>query len=80
MISATLVLSLASAPAFAQSIPDGSAWRALAEQLEGGVAVDMRLRDGQHFKATFIAAHPDDIELTCCGTMIKPETSWNHRR
>ena len=61
MISATLVLSLAAVPAFAQSIPDGSAWRALAEQLEGGVAVDMRLRDGQHFKATFIAAHPDAI-------------------
>jgi len=59
MISATLVFSLASAPVFAQSIPDGSAWRALAEQFEGGITVDVRLRDGQHFKATFIAAHPE---------------------
>jgi hypothetical protein len=59
MISATLVLSLASAPVFAQSIPDGSAWRTLAQQFEGGITVDVRLRDGQHFKATFIAAHPE---------------------
>jgi uncharacterized protein (UPF0303 family) len=61
MMSAALIASLTSVPAFAQSVPDGSAWRALAEQLEGGVAVDMRLRDGQHFKATFIAARPDAV-------------------
>jgi hypothetical protein len=59
MMSTTLVLSLASAPALAQSASDGSSWRALAEQFEGGIAVDVRLRDGQHFKATFIAAHPE---------------------
>ena len=59
MMSAALVLSLVSVPASAQSGADGSAWRALAEQFEGGVAVDLRLRDGQHFKATFIAAHPE---------------------
>jgi len=58
IMSAALTLSLTSAPASAQS-NDDSAWRALAEQLEGGVAVDVRLRDGQHFKATFIAARPD---------------------
>ena len=38
---------------------DGLAWRELAQKLEGGVAVDMRLRDGQHFKATFIGAQDD---------------------
>jgi hypothetical protein len=59
MISATLVLSLASVPVFAQSTSDGTAWRALAEQFEGGISVDVRLRDGQHFKATFIAARPE---------------------
>jgi hypothetical protein len=59
MMSVALTASLTSVPAFAQSIPDESAWRTLAEQLEGGVAVDVRLRDGQHFKATFIAAHPE---------------------
>ena len=43
-------------PAFAQTGYDGHAWRELAQKLEGGVAVDMRLRDGHHFKATFIGA------------------------
>jgi hypothetical protein len=51
-----LVLSIVSIPALAQSSADGSAWRTLAEKFEGGVTVDLRLRDGQHFKATFIAA------------------------
>src|SRR5215470_3113462 len=60
IMSAVLVLSLASIPASAQS-SDDSAWRALAEQLEGGVALDVRLRDGQHFKATFIAARQDAV-------------------
>ena len=60
-ISAALIASLICVPAFAQSVPDESAWRALAEQLEGGVAVDVRLRNGQHFKATFIAARPDAV-------------------
>jgi hypothetical protein len=60
IMSTVLVLSLPSIPASAQSSDDG-AWRALAEQLEGGVAVDVRLRDGQHFKATFIAARPDAV-------------------
>jgi|SRR6185503_17480146 len=59
MMSAALVFSLVSVPVVAQSVADGSAWRTLAEQFEGGVAVDVRLRDGQHFKATFIAAHPE---------------------
>ena len=58
IMSAVMALSLTPIPASAQS-NDDSAWRALAEQLEGGVAVDVRLRDGQHFKATFIAARPD---------------------
>jgi hypothetical protein len=60
-ISAVLIAALICTPAFAQSVPDESAWRALAEQLEGGVAVDVRLRNGQHFKATFIAARPDAV-------------------
>ena len=59
IVGVTLALSLVSVPAFAQSGSDGSAWRALAEQFEGGIAVDVRLRDGQHFKATFVAAHPE---------------------
>ncbi len=48
-------------PAFAQTGYDGHAWRELAQKLEGGVAVDMRLRDGHHFKATFIGAQDATI-------------------
>jgi hypothetical protein len=59
IISAALILSLAAIPAVAQSGSDGVAWRTLAEQLDGGVTVDVRLRDGQRFKATFVAAHPE---------------------
>ena len=59
IMSVALIASLASVPAFAQSVADGSTWRALAEQFDGGIAIDVRLRDGQHFKATFIAARPD---------------------
>jgi uncharacterized protein (UPF0303 family) len=59
LMTVAVIASLASVPAFAQSAGDGSAWRALAEQFEGGIAVDVRLRDGQHFKATFVAAHPE---------------------
>jgi hypothetical protein len=61
IVSTALIASLTSVHAFAQSVPDGNAWRALAEQFEGGIAVDVRLRDGQHFKATFIAAHPEAL-------------------
>ena len=60
LMSAVLVLSLTSIPASAQS-SDENAWRALAGQLEGGVAVNLRLRDGQHFKATFVEARPDAV-------------------
>ena len=60
VVTALLVLSLASIPASAQ-FADDSAWRALAAQLDGGVTVDVRLRDGQHFKATLIAARPDAV-------------------
>jgi hypothetical protein len=54
-----LVLPLTSIPASAQS--DASAWRALVGQLEGGVLVDVRVRDGKHFKATFVEARPDGV-------------------
>jgi hypothetical protein len=58
-----LVMSMAPGPASAQTTNDGLAWRELAQRLQGGVAVDMRLRDGRHFKATFVAAHDDAIAV-----------------
>ena len=60
-VSTALIMSLVTAPMSADSADDAGAWRVLAEKLEGGVVVEMRLRNGQHFKATFIAAHPDAI-------------------
>ena len=58
-----LIMSLAPRPALAQSDVDAAAWRTLAEKLEGGVAVDMRLRNGQHFKATFIGAREQTMVI-----------------
>jgi uncharacterized protein (UPF0303 family) len=46
---------------FAQSVNEASAWQTVAQKLDAGVTVDVRLRDNQHFKATFIAARADAI-------------------
>jgi hypothetical protein len=56
-IVTALVMSTAGVPVLAQATNDGVAWRTLAEKLDGGTAIDVRLRDGHRFKATFIAAH-----------------------
>jgi hypothetical protein len=56
-----LVMSLVPRPASAQPDSDAAAWRTLAEKLERGAAVDMRLRNGQHFKATFIGAREQTL-------------------
>lgn len=58
-----LIMSLAPRPVLAQSDVDAAAWRTLAEKLEGGVVVDMRLRNGQHFKATFIGAREQTMVI-----------------
>ena len=58
-----LVLSMAGGPVLAQTTSDALAWRTLAEKLDGGTTLDVRLRDGRHFKATFIAAHADTIAV-----------------
>ena len=63
-LSLALVFALlmgSSRDGFAQSTNDASAWQTVAQRLDAGVTVDVRLRDGQHFKATFIAARPDAI-------------------
>jgi len=62
-VIAALMLSLVTAPVFAQSGYDGSAWRDLAQHLDAGAVVDLRLRNGQHFKATFIGAHEDTLAV-----------------
>ena len=61
MVNAALMLSLAAIPAAAQSASYASAWRALAARLDAGAVIEMRLRDGRHFKATFIEARPEAV-------------------
>ena len=63
-LSLTLVFALLMGSAregLAQSIDEAMAWQTVAQKLDAGVTVDVRLRDSQHFKATFIAARPDAI-------------------
>ncbi|HEY3159994.1 MAG TPA: hypothetical protein VGJ78_13610 [Vicinamibacterales bacterium] len=62
-IVVALVMSMAGVPALAQTTSDALAWRTVAEKLEGGSAIDVRLRDGRHLKATFIAADEDGMAL-----------------
>jgi hypothetical protein len=65
-VSISLALAIAlvvvsARPGLAQSGYDAIAWQTLAEKLEAGVTVDVRLRDRQHFKATFIDARPGTL-------------------
>jgi len=63
-LSLTLVFALLMVSAregLAQSTDEAIAWQTVAQQLDAGVTVDVRLRDSRHFKATFIAARPDAI-------------------
>ena len=57
LVAALLLTSMAS-PAAAQA-NDADAWRALADALEPGSMIDLRLRTGAHITATFIAAQTD---------------------
>jgi uncharacterized protein (UPF0303 family) len=63
-LSLTLVFALLMVSAregLAQSTDEAMAWQTVAQKLDAGVTVDLRLRDSQHFKATLIAARPDAI-------------------
>lgn len=44
-------------------VNDADAWHALATGLAPGTPIDVRLRDGTHYKATFIAAQADGLLL-----------------
>lgn len=57
LVAALFLTSMASS-AVAQA-NDADAWHALAVALEPGSMIDLRLRDGAHLKATFIAAQAD---------------------
>jgi hypothetical protein len=49
--------------AAAQSALDGDVWRTLAQKLDAGITVDVRLRNSRHFKATFIEGAPDALVI-----------------
>lgn len=55
VLIATMFIALIQTTA-AEQINDADAWHALAAALEPGSAIDVRLRDGTHFKATLIDA------------------------
>ena len=55
---AALILASTASSAVAQ-VNDADAWHALAVGLEPGSTIDLRLHDGAHVKATFIAARAD---------------------
>lgn len=62
VLIAVMLLPLMATTANAQD-NDADAWRALATRLEPGSTIDVRLRDGAHFKATFITAQADAVLL-----------------
>jgi hypothetical protein len=47
----------------AQALDAAEAWRALAMRLEPGTEVKMRLQNGQHFRATVVAAEANAIAI-----------------
>lgn len=53
------LLMVSAREGLAQSADEAIAWKTVAQKLDAGITVDVRLRDSQHFKATFIAARPD---------------------
>src|SRR4051794_19678994 len=62
-VSAALLAGIFSTPVSTQAIDNAAAWHALADRLEPGTAVDIRLNDGHRLKATFIAAPGDALVI-----------------
>jgi hypothetical protein len=61
VLALIIVLTLAPRCLWAQSPDDTLAWRTVAAGLEAGIIVDVRLRSGRHFKATFVEAHQNTM-------------------
>ncbi|HEY1306739.1 MAG TPA: hypothetical protein VGF24_24470 [Vicinamibacterales bacterium] len=60
LLTTALILVLAvSHAAAAQSTAD--IWRSFAERVEVGTELNVRLSDGQHFRATLVAVRPDAV-------------------
>ena len=60
LLTTTLIIALAASHAIAaQSSAD--IWRSFAERVEVGTELNVRLSDGQRFRATLVAVRPDAV-------------------
>ena len=62
LLTATLIIVIAVQQiAAAQALPE--VWRSFAERMDVGTELNVRLNDGQHFRATLVAVRPDAMLL-----------------
>jgi hypothetical protein len=58
-----LVALVVCPPAFAQTVVGPDVWRSLAENLEPGKVLKVRMRNGQRFKATLLQVTPEAMTV-----------------
>jgi len=62
ILTAALIIVMAVQQiAAAQALPE--VWRSFAERLDVGTELNVRLNDGQHFRATLVGVRPDAMLL-----------------
>jgi hypothetical protein len=62
-IAIALVLLCVTSPLAAQTSDPATLWRAMAERIEAGTTVTVRLQNGRRFNATLVQAAPDALLL-----------------
>src|SRR5262245_61332007 len=67
LIASVVLLTIVAAPLGAQTRTEAAAWQSLAATLRPGTFVEVRLKDGAHFKGTLMQQSPD-------GIVVKPHT------
>jgi hypothetical protein len=67
-VACVTLIALLAAPAHAQDrAGETKAWQSLAATLQPGTFIEIRLKDGTHFKGTFVQRLDD-------GVLVKPRT------
>jgi len=61
LTTALIIIIAVQQTAAAQASPD--VWRSFAERVDVGTELNVRLRDGQSFRATLVAVRPDAVLL-----------------
>jgi len=61
LLTTALIIAFAASHAAAQASAD--IWRSFAERVEVGTELNVRLADGQRFRATLVAVRPDAVLL-----------------